>query len=125
MFTTKFMLMVLYLILNELIYAKKLEEIFTCMNETECDELIEKDILEETSNTTAENIYNTTNNIISSSIYPTQTPQIQIIPTTEMPHKIQFNNEFRNQSVYKMQSDTCECDLTVNFCFLIPYTILD
>ncbi|XP_076475237.1 tectonic-3 [Bombus vancouverensis nearcticus] len=115
MFTTKFMLMVLYLILNESIYAKKLEEIFTCMNETECDELIEKDILEETS-TTAENIYNTTNNIISSSMYPTQSPKIQIIPTTEMPHKIQFNNEFRNQSVYKMHSDICECDLTISSC---------
>lgn len=118
------MLMVLYLILNESIYAKKLEEIFTCMNETECDELIEKDILEETS-TTAENIYNTTNNIISSSMYSTQSPKIQIIPTTEMPHKIQFHNEFRNQSVYKMYSDICECDLTVNICFLIPYIILD
>ncbi|XP_068972062.1 tectonic-1-like [Bombus flavifrons] len=115
MFTTKFMLMVLYLILNESIYAKKLEEIFTCINETECDELIEKDILEETS-TTAENIYNTTNNIISSSMYPTQSPKIQTIPITEMPRKIQFNNEFRNQSVYKMHSDICECDLTISSC---------
>lgn len=114
MFSIKLILIFLYLISNESVYAKKVEETFTCVNETECVY-----ILEETSSTTMENIYNTTNSIISSSIYPTQTPKFQLIPTTQVPHKIRFSNEARNQSVYKIDSDICECDLTVNFYFLI------
>lgn len=115
MFSIKFILMFLYLISNESVYAKKGEEIFTCVNETECVYT-----LEETSSTTVENIYNTTNSIISSSTQtPTQTPTFQLVPTTQVPHKIKFNNEARNQSLYKIDSDICECDLTVNFYFLI------
>lgn len=113
MFSIKFILIFLYLISNESVYAKKVEETFTCVNETECVY-----ILEETSSTTVENIYNTTNSIISST-YPTQTPKFQLVPT-QVPYKIRFSNEARNQSVYKIDSDICECDLTVNFYFLIP-----
>ncbi|KAK9295283.1 hypothetical protein QLX08_010367 [Tetragonisca angustula] len=117
MFLIKFIFIFLYLISNDFIshiksvYAKKVEETFTCVNETECVY-----ILEETSSTTVENIYNTTNSIISSSTYPTQTPKFQLVPTTQVPHKIRFSNEARNQSVYKIDSDICECDLTVSSC---------
>lgn len=113
MFIIKFMLISFYLILNKSIYAKKLEEIFTCVNETGCDELIEKDILEETLTTTIENIYNITNTTINS-IYSTQSTKFQII-TGQIPQKIKYNKKSRNQNVHKIYSDICECDLMVNF----------
>lgn len=115
MFITKFILISFYLMLNKSVYAKKLEEIFTCVNETGCDELIEKDILEES--TTVENIYNTTIN----SIYSTQSTKFQII-TKQMPQKIKYNKKSQNQNIYKMHSDICECDLMVNF-YHILYSI--
>ncbi|XP_017765462.1 PREDICTED: tectonic-3-like [Eufriesea mexicana] len=80
-----------------------------------CDEVIEKDSLEETISAITENIYNTTNSI-SNSVYSTQTPKIQVIPTTQMPHKVKYSNKSRNQNVNKIHSDICECDLMVSSC---------
>lgn len=114
MFIIKFILISFYLILNKSIYAKKLEEIFTCVNETGCDELIEKDILEETLSTTVENIYNITNTTINS-IYSTQSTKFQIV-TRQMPQKIKYNKKSRNQNVHKIHSDICECDLMMSSC---------
>lgn len=121
MFATKFGLFVLYcLILNDLISAKKLEEIFTCANETECDELLEKEMLEEGLSTTSENIYNATqSSSANSSMHPAQTTKIQITPTTETPREIKYNSEIRNQSIQSIVSDICECDLTVCIYFYI------
>ncbi|XP_017794479.1 PREDICTED: tectonic-3-like [Habropoda laboriosa] len=93
-----------------------ISNIFTCANETDCDELIEEDTLEEASSTVAENIYDTISTSTSSSTYPTQTPKSQIIPTTQTSQKIKYNNEIRNYNIHKMHSDVCKCDLTVSSC---------
>ncbi|XP_043259378.1 tectonic-3 [Colletes gigas] len=116
MFITRFVLMFFYLTCNEIIFTKKIEEIFTCANETECDELVEKDTLEESLSTTAESLRNSTSADTSNFAYTTQITKIQTLPTMETPHKVEYNNGTRNFTVNRIQSDVCECDLTTSSC---------
>nr|XP_012135228.1 PREDICTED: tectonic-3-like [Megachile rotundata] len=117
MFTNIFLSIFLYLTFNQLIHTKKLEDILTCANETECDELVEKDVSQGTLSTTTDSIYNTTSTSTStsSSIYPTQITKINI-STMQTPHKIKYNSELKNHTVHKVESAVCECDLTVSSC---------
>lgn len=112
--------MFFYLMLNQLTYTKRLEEIFTCANETECDELTEKDISQETISTTIDSIYNTTSvntsTTTSSSIYPIQTTKINV-SSIQKSHKIKYNDKIKNRTIRKVQSTICECDLTVSSYF--------
>lgn len=84
------------------------------MNETECDELIEKEALEESLSTTTESIHNSSSINTSNSTYSTEITKIETISTMQIPHKIQYNNGTRNHTIHKIQSDVCECDLTVS-----------
>ncbi|XP_076548891.1 tectonic-3 [Osmia lignaria lignaria] len=119
MFTNIFILTFFYLMLNQLTYTKKLEEIFTCANETECDELTEKDISQETLSTPIDSIYNTTSvntsTTTSSSVYPIQTTKLNI-SSIQKSHKIKYNDKIKNHTIHKVQSTICECDLTVSSC---------
>ncbi|XP_054000504.1 tectonic-3 [Hylaeus anthracinus] len=116
MFTRISVVMFFYLMCYELIFSKKIEDIFTCMNETECDELIEKNASEESLSTTVESIHNSTSVSTSDSTYSTQITKVQTIPTMQTPLKIEYNSGTRNHTVHKIQSDVCECDLTTSSC---------
>lgn len=75
MFPKTLLLIFIYLLHNQLTYAKKIEEIFTCINETECDET-ETSALGESLSTTAESVYDATNVSTNSMVYTTQATKI-------------------------------------------------
>ncbi|XP_076235710.1 tectonic-1 [Calliopsis andreniformis] len=116
MFPKIFLLTCFYVMHNNLIHAKKIEEIFTCINETECDEIIETDALEEPLTTTVESIYNTTSISTNNMMYSTQDTKIETTPTMQTPLQIKYSNGTRNNNIHKIESDVCECDLRMSFC---------
>ena len=107
MIAKKFLVMLFYFMCNNLVCAKKIEEIFTCINETECDEVME---------TAVEGVYNSTSIGTSSTAHSTQTTKIEAVPTMQTPQRIKHSNEARDRIVYKIESDVCECDLTTSSC---------
>lgn len=107
MIAKKFLVMLFYFMCNNLVCAKKIEEIFTCINETECDEVME---------TAVEGVYNSTSIGTSSTAHSTQTTNINAVPTMQTPQRIKHSNEARDRIVYKIESDVCECDLTTSSC---------
>ncbi|XP_076295297.1 tectonic-3 [Lasioglossum baleicum] len=110
-----FVLMFVYLICNDVIHAKKIEEIFSCANETECNDLVEKDETDSLS-TTVKSTYTSTTDSTNNPVDLTEIVRIRITPTAQTPRKIKTNNEIRNHSIHKIQSDMCECDLVVSSC---------
>ncbi|XP_015431801.1 PREDICTED: tectonic-3-like [Dufourea novaeangliae] len=111
-----FALMLFCIMCNEIMHAKKIEEIFTCINETECNDLSEKDDIEESLTTTIESIYSSTTVSSNNSTDSTENIKIQILPTMQTPNKLNSRIEIRNHSVHKVQSDVCECNLVVSSC---------
>nr|XP_031847712.1 tectonic-3 [Nomia melanderi] len=110
-----FTLTCVYFVCNEVMYAKKIEEIFTCQNETDCNDLLEKDVVEESLTNTIKSTYISTSESSSNPVDPTESTRIQTT-TTQRPREMKANIEMKNRSVHKIQSDICECNLVVSSC---------
>ncbi|KAK2579031.1 hypothetical protein KPH14_002824 [Odynerus spinipes] len=102
---------------------ENIEDIITCLKGTNCDEFPETDNYTETyeednvssisfPNVTIANIPETTpsNNLIN------VTQSTQLDKTTPSITLNKLDVEIKNHSIHKMQSDICECDLTVASC---------
>lgn len=107
---------------NKLVSPERIEDIITCLKGTECDEFADTDNYTETyeegglssnnfQNVTVTNFSESTSSI--NLINTTQNPQSEITTTAPSIIMHKFDPEIENDSIYKKQSDICECDLTV------------
>ncbi|XP_043497164.1 tectonic-3-like [Polistes fuscatus] len=119
-----FLLLYFVFLSNNLVSLEKIEDIITCLKGTDCDEFTDIDNYTETfdeNGLTSNNFPNVTVNITQSTlsinlINITQTPEYETTTTAASIIVHKFDLEINNHSIYKKQSDICECDLTVASC---------
>lgn len=103
--------------------SKKIEDIPTCLNDTDCNELMDHDVYPNTTTIesnvkdvqrTTENIYLTSDATDVSDV--TDVPVILTIVTTVSPRNITRDNKTTQYAAQKRISSICECDLTIFSC---------